>query len=318
MFLKKDVRCGTVQFTNRQLFILSYLLNHPEGISGEHLASQINVSLRTLQNEIQEINRNAENSLTITSSGKQGYTVQGVTQQIRDNLLNQAGDRQSIYMPEERVNDILTVLLFAQGYTNMEALANTLYLSKASVFRTIDTSYPLQKYVTVNRTKGLLIDLPEREKRQILAKVFDKDAQNPIARRLRQDYTHLDMLLRIALINLFTRHHYSVSGEALRSFCRYLIISILCSKEGYSLEETNWNLPISSLMKEIIATVRSVIGIQFSDWEIQDCQSRLNNLCTFLHDIPDHRKEWITDWAAANKRFIEEIRNRFGIQLEMS
>ena len=318
MFLKKDVRCGTVQFTNRQLFILSYLLNHPEGISGEHLASQINVSLRTLQNEIQEINRNAENSLTITSSGKQGYTVQGVTQQIRDNLLNQAGDRQSIYMPEERVNDILTVLLFAQGYTNMEALANTLYLSKASVFRTIDTSYPLQKYVTVNRTKGLLIDLPEREKRQILAKVFDKDAQNPIARRLRQDYTHLDMLLRIALINLFTRHHYSVSGEALRSFRRYLIISILRSKEGYSLEETNWNLPISSLMKEIIATVRSVIGIQFSDWEIQDCQSRLNNLCTFLHDIPDHRKEWITDWAAANKRFIEEIRNRFGIQLEMS
>ena len=253
MFLKKDVMCGTVQFTNRQLFILSYLLNHPEGISGEHLASQINVSLRTLQNEIQEINRNAENSLTITSSGKQGYTVQGVTQQIRDNLLNQAGDRQSIYMPEERVNDILTVLLFAQGYTNMEALANTLYLSKASVFRTIDTSYPLQKYVSVNRTKGLLIDLPEREKRQILAKVFDKDAQNPIARRLRQDYTHLDMLLRIALINLFTRHHYSVSGEALRSFRRYLIISIICRR--YFGVKTIWYLQFHFVCAKLLLSI---------------------------------------------------------------
>lgn len=38
-----------MDLTNRQLFILSYLLNHPQGISGEHPASQVGVSVRTLQ-----------------------------------------------------------------------------------------------------------------------------------------------------------------------------------------------------------------------------------------------------------------------------
>ena len=37
-----------MDLSNRQLFILSYLLNHPQGLSAEHLASQAGISVRTL------------------------------------------------------------------------------------------------------------------------------------------------------------------------------------------------------------------------------------------------------------------------------
>lgn len=82
-----------MQLTNRQLFILSYLLNHTERISGEHLASQVGISLRTLQSEIQEINQKLSKGVRIDASGRRGYIVEGVTTDIRAELLEQARDR---------------------------------------------------------------------------------------------------------------------------------------------------------------------------------------------------------------------------------
>ena len=306
-----------MQLTNRQLFILAYLLNHPQRISGEHLASQAGISVRTLQNEIQDINRQLEDGITIDASGKRGYLVCGATDAFREALLAQASDRQSLYMPEERVNDILTVLLFERGYTNMETIANTLYLSKASVFRTVESNYALRKAVTISRTKGLIIAIPEVEKRQLLSKVFDKDAQNPIAQKLKQEYIQLDTLLRVALSNLFIKHSYAVSGESLRSFRRYLIISILRSKHGYPLEDIDNGLPISPLMQGISNAVRSIIGISFSPNELQDCQARLNNLCTFLRDVPEHRMRWLPQIEQAYQSFTKTLQNRYGIKLDL-
>lgn len=306
-----------MQLTNRQLFILAYLLNHPQRISGEHLASQAGISVRTLQNEIQDINRQLEDGITIDASGKRGYLVCGATNAFREALLAQASDRQSLYMPEERANDILTVLLFERGYTSMEAIANTLYLSKASVFRTVESNYALRKAVTISRTKGLIIAIPEVEKRQLLSKVFDKDAQNPIAQKLKQEYIQLDTLLRVALSNLFIKHSYAVSGESLRSFRRYLIISILRSKHGYPLEDIDNGLPISSLMQGISSAVRSIIGISFSPNELQDCQARLNNLCTFVRDVPEHRMRWLPQIEQAYQSFTKTLQNRYGIKLDL-
>ncbi|MBR4291809.1 MAG: HTH domain-containing protein [Oscillospiraceae bacterium] len=302
-----------MELTNRQLFILSYLLNHPQRISGEHLASQAGISVRTLQNEIQQINQILAGSIQIDASGKRGYLVSGATDAVREALLSHVSDRQSLYMPEERVNDILTVLLFAKDYTTMETLANTLYLSKASVFRTVEGNYALRKIVSINRVKGLIIDIPEVDKRQTLSKVFDKDAQNPVAQQLRQEYIQLDVLLRMALRNLFIKHRYAVSGESMRSFRRYLIISILRSKHDFPLEQVDNGMEISALMREISSVIRTIIGVSLFESELQDCQARLNNLCTFWGDIPDHRKQWIPELEETYHKFCAVLRQRYGI-----
>jgi lichenan operon transcriptional antiterminator len=306
-----------MQLSNRQLFILSYLLNHPQRISGEHLASQAGISVRTLQGEIQEICQILKGGIRIDASGKRGYQVSEVSPEVREMLLDQALDRHSIYMPEERVNDIYTVLLFARDYVSMETVANTLYMSKTSVYRTIENNNALRKMVTVSRTRGLLIDRPERIRRRALAKVFDKDAQNPPARELREEYIRLDRILRPVLIRVFEDHRYRVSGEALRSFRRYLIITILRSARGYALEETDYHLQVSSLMRDIIAALREE-GIGLSASEVQDCQAHLNNLCTFIKDLPAHRTGWLTRWEEAYSRFVETARARYGLELEMA
>ena len=306
-----------MQFTNRQLFILSYLLNHPQRIGGEHLAAQAGISVRTLQSEIQEIGQKLKDGITLEASGKRGYQVTWVAPEIREMLLEETHDRQSIFMPEERVNDIYTILLFARGYTSMETVANTLFLSKASVYRTIESNYALREMVTVSRTRGLIIDRPETGKRQALAKVFDKDANNPAAREWREEYIKLDTLLRPVLVRLFQEHRYAVSGEALRGFRRYLIVTIMRGRHSYPIEEVNHDLPVSSLMRDILAALRDGYGISFLDSEIQDCQACLNNLCTFLRDVPEHRMDWLRDWDNSYRRFADVIRSRYGLDIEL-
>ena len=146
-----------MQLTNRQLFILSYLINHRQRISGEHLASQAGISVRTLQSEIQKINLILDNGVSIDSS----------------------------------------------------------------------------------------------------------------------------------------------------------------SKQGYPLEEIDHGLPISSLMQDITAAVRTIIGVTFSPSELQDCQAKLNNLCTFLRNTPAHRMDWLPRWTPHYDRFLSEIRQRYGVSLDM-
>lgn len=307
-----------MQLTNRQLFILSYLLNHPQRISGGHLASQAGISLRTLQSEIQEISEILGEGISLEASGRKGYQILEVSPEVRRLLLDQTRDRQSFYMPEEKVNDIYTLLLFARGYISMESVANTLYLSKTSVYRTIENNRALREMVTVSKTRGIIIDRTERDKRRAAAKVLDKDAGNPVARELREEYIDLDGFLRPILIKEFQAHRYAVSGEALRSFRRYLIVTILRSRHGYPLEELDYQLPVSSLMRDILSTMEKERGILLTPFEIQDCQAHLNNLCTFLKDLPEHRTDWITRWEGPYRTFIKRIRSRYGLDLELT
>lgn len=307
-----------MNLSNRQLFILSYLLNHPQGIGGEHLASQAGISVRTLQNEVREINTLLQDGAYIESLGKRGYCVRNFTEKNRKALFSDTDDRHSLFMPEQRVNDVFTVLLFARDYISMEAVAEMLYLSKGSVFRTIESNYALRKAVTISRTRGLFIDLPEFDKRQILTKVFDKDSTNPYAQSLKQEYIQLDTILRPVLAGLFKSHRYSVSGEALREFRRYLILSILRSRHGFLLENVNHNLSISSLMTDIMTAVHTLMGIRFSEGEQQDLQAKLNNLNTYLRDIPEHRGLWMPLWESRYNAFFCHLRQAYDLDITLT
>lgn len=101
-----------MEFTNRQLIIISYILNHPDGIKGSEAASHVGISVRTLQMEIKAINEILPAGEQIVSYGRKGYFTRGFTEQTRQNILQQISDRHTMKMPQDRVNDIMTFLMF--------------------------------------------------------------------------------------------------------------------------------------------------------------------------------------------------------------
>ncbi len=303
--------------TNRQIYIIAYLLNHPQGIKGDHLAYQAGISVRKLQSEIKEINELLPGGAKIGTISKNIYRADGFTEEARKTLLDASDDRNSFYMPEERVNDILSVLLFARDYVTMEYVAETLFLSKATVFRAIENSPALEKAITVNPTRGLLIDVPEFEKRQLLTKVFDKEHAYLYWPGLKEGYEQLSFSFKKILPKLFKEHSYNVSGEALRSFRRYLIITILRRKNGFLLEDIDNKLQVSSLLEDVLQEIYRIEGLQFSPAEIQDCQAKLNELSTFTTQVPPHRNQWKAELEDKYQSFVEEIKKGCGLELSM-
>lgn len=303
--------------TNRQIYIISYLLNHSGGVDAERLAAQSNISLRTLQNEIKDINDSLEDGSCIVNVGKHGYVAKDFSSKARALILELAEDRQTMIMPEKRVNDILAALIFEKDHISMEALAGKLFLSKGTVFRTIESSKVLKKIITISKTKGLRIDLPEFEKRQYLTKVFDIDSVNLYAPEVGAKYRGLDKLLKGYFTKLFVAHKYHVSGEALRNFRRYVILSIIRNDLGYELEEITHGLRISSLMEEILDGIRKVTGTSFSESEKQDLQAKLNELPTFLMDVSSEKMGWILEWEPKYQLFLDNIKETFGIVLKL-
>ncbi|WP_036608359.1 BglG family transcription antiterminator [Oribacterium sp. P6A1] len=306
-----------MELTNRQIYIISYLLNNPEGMNADHLASKAGISFRTLQTEIRDINKSLQDGAAIINVGKHGYAVRNFSEKARETILAQADDRQTMLMPEQRVNDILSALLFEKDYISMEALAGKLFLSKGTVFRTIENSSVLKKLVTVNRTKGLMVDLPEFQKRQYLSKVFDRESAEIYAPNVSAKYKGLDGIMRTYMAKLFVSHQYHVSGEALRSFRRYMILSLIRSSLGYTLEQMDHGLAISSLMNELMDIIHSVTGMSFSESEKQDLQAKLNELPAFLIEIPETRRAWIAEWEPKYRRFIQCVRDTFGLEFSM-
>ncbi|WP_242945168.1 PRD domain-containing protein [Oribacterium sp. C9] len=286
-------------------------------MNADHLAAKAGISLRTLQTEIRDINKSLEDGAAIINVGKHGYAVKNFSEKARETILAQADDRQTMLMPEQRVNDILSALLFEKDYISMEALAGKLFLSKGTVYRTIENSSVLKKLVTVNRTKGVIVELPEFQKRQYLTKVFDRESAEIYAPDVSAKYRGLDGIMRSYMAKLFVSHQYHVSGESLRSFRRYMVLSLIRSSMGYTLEQMDHGLAISSLMNELMDIIYSVTGMSFSDSEKQDLQAKLNELPAFLIEIPDTRKAWITEWEPAYQRFSECVRETFGLELSM-
>ena len=77
-----------MEFTNRQLRILSYIINHPGGIHGTELSKLVGISLRTLQTEVRAMNQMLPKEEAITSNRRQGYQAH-ISVQTQDQVRNQ-------------------------------------------------------------------------------------------------------------------------------------------------------------------------------------------------------------------------------------
>ena len=62
-------------FTERQVRIQEILLNNVSGVTGRKLSESLGVSVRTIRNEIAEINHEWKNGGLIEASRQNGYFI---------------------------------------------------------------------------------------------------------------------------------------------------------------------------------------------------------------------------------------------------
>jgi len=306
-----------MEFTNRQIFIISYLLDNADGMNANYLANKTNISISTLQREIRDINKNLQDDAVIINVGNHGYAARNFSKALREKILAESEQSKTILMPEKNINDILSALLFEKDYISIDFLADKLHLSGDLILSTIDSFGFLKTIVSINPDNKLKINLTEFEKRQYLINAFDERAAILYAPEVGAAYRRLDILIRNFLPELFIKYDNHVSGEAIRGFHKYLILSIIRNNLGYKLEDIDHKLVLSDLMNAILDITYSVTGFKFSDSDKQDLQAKLNELPTFKIDIPENRR-LVSDWEPSFTNFIDNIKKYFNIDLQMT
>ncbi len=115
--------------TNRQLKLITYLAQNPQGVKNQELANYLKISLRTLRLEISKLNQQEEKELVIIRRGK-GYFINNEFEPDAQKLIEASELRPA--EKDTRSIKIVSSLLFKPSISLYE-LADILYLSETAL-----------------------------------------------------------------------------------------------------------------------------------------------------------------------------------------
>ncbi|MFD2706973.1 BglG family transcription antiterminator [Salibacterium lacus] len=172
----------------RQLKIIKILLNHDSSITSEYLSSIIQVSSKTIRNDIRKMNREYDNiGLSVKSQVGKGYYIEvsnedtlADVQQLMDcNSEYSAGEMES------RVEYLLYQFFFQKKYIKSQDLMNDLFISRSTLqkhmnqVRNILSKYQLSLKTVPNY--GLTLNGEESNIRSAMASEMIQTGDNAIA-----------------------------------------------------------------------------------------------------------------------------------------
>ena len=262
--------------TGRQSKILEILLNNVQGVTGTKLAEYLEVSSRTIRNEIGEINRIWKDGSVIKSSRRTGYFIEEQDMDsVRAYFLSEGRMK-----TEEAVSDrgwIILGMVLETGRADVFDAGEKLALSQPAMYKEISR---FQKKLLSEYQSELLkmsgdrlwIEGDERKIRQTLFRIIKNETQNG---------TNLcSWFLKTFLYNAFDQTEYEWMVKLIKEYfdSRYIQISdanlyMIVSSVYITLIRNYQNHKVVALTKE--ETVSQEIG-QFFDY-LREQSLELNN-----------------------------------------
>jgi len=314
-------------FTHRQLTILFYLISNNEGLTSKDLAYSLDVSTKTIQLEIKKINQMIKDEEKIITSTKKGYFIKNISTEARAEVISAIEQNKNKIFGSDRMNKIITLLLFENDYISMEKLAKRFFISKSAINSDLSMLWRLREgtddaKLEVSLTKGLKIHALESTKRYILSKTLTNDFDLDML--LLSDYginiEEVKNKLMYILEEAFIEYNYIVSGESLEIFKNYLLISIIRNKCGFKIEEKHSQVKMLPIMQYIIEKIQDELEFIFDVSELAYNQKKLNEL-NVLYDKQintDNKQINNDDMNYKVNVFMEKIKEDLDIDFQCS
>lgn len=171
-------------FTRRQSKILELLLNNVQGLTGTKLAEYLEVSSRTVRNEISEINRIWENGNIIKSSRQRGYFIETIDiESVKDYFLSEKHGRSEIAVSDR--GWMILGMVLKTGQVDIFDIGDKLALSEPAVYKEISRFQKklMSEYQSeLIRMSGnrLRINEDEAKLRQTLFRIIKNETQHRV------------------------------------------------------------------------------------------------------------------------------------------
>ena len=236
-------------FTERQVRILEILLNNVSGVTGRKLSESLGVSVRTIRNEIAEINHEWKNGGLIEASRQKGYFIKSSRMDHVRKYFFTKGSERAEETAGARGFLILGIVL-EKGHTDIFDLGEKLGLSESMVYKEVLRFQ--KKLFSEYQCENLLmngdrlrVEADERALRHMLFRIIKNETQSEIGRY----YSLMKMLLYHAfdlmeykwMLRLvkeyFDSRSVQISDANLYMIVSAVYISLIRNNQGYRVRE---------------------------------------------------------------------------------
>ena len=233
----------------RQTNIISLLIKAGKPMSNREISRIVDVSARTVSNDISVINQEVSISGHMIETGGNGHFIPEDQISYFYGLLNEPeseSDGEFPDTPSRRMYYILFQFLFLDDYVTMEQLADAMFFSKTTIsydIRNIEQFLePMQVSLKIT-PKGMYLDGSEEEKRELLENIFlSAYKQNSfqfvrglLARMGILDQDRMMHLYQI-LIDCFAEAGMSLTDRGIQIFTLMNAVDYFRIAQGYTAE----------------------------------------------------------------------------------
>lgn len=235
-------------FTKRQISLIQTIMNQSEGISGKRLSTHLNVSDRTIRNDINQINQILKAyDCTISSTNTKGYYITSSNKVLLQELLD---DEDTSQMDkQDRFYATLGYVLFSSKCLTIEDLADALFVSEQTIYKDMVRMQKvllLEYSIDLFEIKGNLILCRSYEEaiRMMFFKLSKKEiltanVDNPLPLKLicHTVYQENDFYTIKKLIENFYRSiDVQLSSDSLYMLTWAIYFCILRNKQGFCMD----------------------------------------------------------------------------------
>lgn len=284
--------------TRRQSKLLEMLLNNVQGVTGTKLAEYLEVSSRTVRNEISEINRIWESGSVIKSSRQRGYFIETADMEsVKDYFLSERHGRMEIAVSDR--GWMILGMVLKTGQADIFDIGDRLALSEPAVYKEISRFQKklMSEYQSeLLRMSGdrLKINEDEAKLRQTLFRIIKNETQNRVhnyswfLRTLlyddfdEEEYGWMEKLVK----EYFDSRLIQISDDGLYMAVSAVYITIVRNYQNHSVPETGTAESANEVLTGFFDYLKSQ-GIELGNGDIRILGSLLHSFKMTSDASPD-------------------------------
>lgn len=315
-------------YTKRQMKILQLILKNTQGITGTKIAEDLEVSVRTIRNDIVAINDSLKKeNLTISSSKKFGYFIKSDAIEPLKQLIYSNEEREySCATEENRHLRILSKVIF-EGKQHCADLAEMLFVSEQTVYKEINK---LKKVLKSQYNCSLIkfssdfvwIDVSEEEIRQLLFKILKNfvlinhySYLNEMQILLNDNFDIQEFnIINSKIKQHFARQKVTIDDQSLSMIVGAIYIVIIRNRYGFKIQ----NSQDETVNNEVSLLIRSLMemGLEIIENDLGCLNSFLWTIKLTSHSTKKDKVSVLVDTIISE--FCREVMNTYNINLKES
>jgi len=311
-----------LNISNRQLFLLISLEEAAYSTSQE-LADMLNISVRTVKNEISNLRKMIDkDKIEIASKPGYGYNIIIHDDEYYDEVTNQVQEKNIKKIQDfskdsfNRITYIIQELLIAEGYIKIDQLAEELFVSRSTLENDInEVRIQLEKYhieVLSKPNYGLKINYSEFDLRRCISEYFYNQPITVPTLLNNDDKQNIILKIESILIDKSNKNHLLLSEFSIKNIAIHIYISIFRFSHGFEYT-TSKKIAANDLSTNALLTALEIYqdlenAIQYSEKEVIYLALHLDSKQIIEKPQKDYSKD-----QEVIEEIIREIKRNFNL-----